>query len=316
VQIQINNYYILTFGPPFILENNNEKIEITRIEWFYDGTDAKNGITNLFVPYSYEISCKLEEVYKSDQTSFVVSDKPRREVFFFKNHEYHKQFRKTDNSNPEGRNVSRGYKNMKCYSYPSYQMPPHSQVFGVDLDILMKHPLNKGERVPLVVKKLIEFIALEGPTTEGIFRVSGSKSKKDELKRLWNRGMRVNTLTQDYSVQNAADLLKEFIRSLPKPLCPDMVFIPIREIARNSPDVQKNLLTSAFKFLSVYNRNIIIDICLLLRSLLKYQTVTLMNEENLCLVWSPNLFSSYFSLEDQRNITLSLIKNLDTNSLL
>jgi len=278
------------------------------------------------VPYSYETSCKLEEGYKSNQSSLIVSDKPRREVFFFKSHQYHKQFRiesnswnirgKIETANPEGRNVSRGYKNMKCHVYPSYAiMPPHSQIFGVDLDILMRHPMNRGERVPLIFKKCIEYISKEGPTTEGIFRVPGSKTKKDELKRMWNRGIIVNSLAEDYSVPIASDLLREFIRSLPKPLCPDFIFIPIRDIARDPPQVQSKLITTALNSLSEYNRNIIIELCILLRGLANHQSVTLMNEENLSLVWSPNLFSQNFSLEDQRNITLSLIKNLDSNLL-
>jgi len=270
------------------------------------------------LPYSYEVSCKLEIHYKSDKGSAIVSEKPLREVLFFKKSEYHKQFRldlKKSDSQNEGRNVSRGYKNMKCFCYPSYSMPPHSQVFCVDLDILMRHPMNKGERVPLLVKKCIEYIALEGPTTEGIFRVCGSKSKKDELKRMWNRGIIVN-FTESYSVQNASDLIKEFIRSLPRPLCPDMDFIPIRDILRDSPPEQSKKLTRVLNQLTVYNRNLIVELCVFLRNLAKHNSVTKMTEENLCLVWSPNLFSSTFTLEDQRNITLSIIQNLDVNSLL
>jgi len=205
---------------------------------------------------------------------------------------------------------------MKCYVYPGYHTPSHSQVFGVDLDILMRHPMNKGERVPLIFKKCKELIVKEGPSTEGIFRVPGSKVRKEELKKTWNRGVTINSL-DEYQVTDICDLLREFVRCLPQPLCPDAAFKTLRDhiVARSPPSLQSNIIASALKSLTPNNRNLIIDLILLLRDLAKYQSTTRMNEENLSLVWSPNLFSDQFSLEDQRNITLSLMKNLDVTLL-
>jgi len=218
--------------------------------------------------------------------------------------------------NPEGRNVYRGFKNMKCYLYPGYPTCPISQVFGVELDTLMRHPINKSLNVPLIFKRCIEMIAKEGPTTEGIFRVPGSKVTKDELKRSWNRG--VTTISSEaFDVQDISDLLREFIRSIPQRVCPDSAFKILRDsdVLRCSSILQSKLIASALKSLSPYHRYLIVDLIHFLRELAKHHVTTKMNEENLSLVWSPNLFSDNFSLDDQRNITISLIKNLDVTLL-
>jgi len=204
---------------------------------------------------------------------------------------------------------------MKCYYYPGYPASPISQVFGVELDTLMRHPINKSLKVPYIFKLCTEMIAKEGPTTEGIFRVPGSKVTKDELKRSWNRG--ITTLSSEAFVQDVSDLLREFIRSLPQKLCPEAAFKILRDsdVSHISPILQSKLIASALKNLSPFNRYLIVDLIQLLRELAKHHKITKMNEENLSLVWSPNLFSENFSLEDQRNITISLIKNLDVTLL-
>jgi len=89
VQFQYNTC-VINFGCSDFMEQNNERFEIFRIEWFYDSTDPKNGINNPFMPYSYEISCKLEDAYKSDLPGVTVSDKPFREVKFEKTNSEHK----------------------------------------------------------------------------------------------------------------------------------------------------------------------------------------------------------------------------------
>jgi hypothetical protein len=316
--IEINQQLKVDFAavPVSMIETANPviKIPIYRIEWFYDGTDSKSGEALAFLPYSYEISNKLEEAYVSELSSVVVSEHPKREVMIFKTFPVHKQFRKTENGNPEGRNVYRGYKNWKCYSYPGYPEPLHWQVWNVDLDILMRHPFNKGETVPLLFRKCIQRVQKEGPLTEGIFRINGSKVRKDELKREWNSGFKVEF--DEYHIPDITDLMKDFVRNLPHRLCPTKVFNGIKAKLDYPAKKQSQIFAKVLNKLPVYDRNMIVEIILLLKYLLPHQNVTKMDEKNLAICWSPNLFEeNEIPLEDTRLITTNMIKHLDESLL-
>lgn len=296
-------------------QSPENKIPIYRIEWFYDGTD-KNG-EQPFVPYTYEVSCKLEMAWQENISSVVVCDHPKREVLLFKTFPIHKQFIKSDNANPEGRNVYRGYKNWKCYSYPSYnyKIPLHQQYFKVDLEILMYHPINKNHRIPLLFIRCIEKVTKEGPTLEGVFRINGNRVEKDAIKREWNRGMQ--TSLEDWSkldVTVATDLMRDFVRSLPKRLCPTKEFT---ELLNNLDSCQNKaqLFAQVLNNLSPTPRRMIGDLMNLLKYLAQFQNVTKMSEDNLSICWSPNLFDEDFPLDGSRRITTEMIKYIDVSLL-
>jgi RhoGAP domain len=59
-------------------------------------------------------------------------------------------------------------------------------------------------------------VFLSGLTCEGIYRISGVKSKVQSLKDSYNKGM--NVYLNDHEPSVVASLLKQFLRELPEPV--------------------------------------------------------------------------------------------------
>uniref|UniRef100_A0A672M7Z9 Rho GTPase activating protein 28 n=1 Tax=Sinocyclocheilus grahami TaxID=75366 RepID=A0A672M7Z9_SINGR len=96
-----------------------------------------------------------------------------------------------------------------------------SGIFGVPLTTLLENDQKKypGSRVPLVFKKLLSKLEQTGLQTEGILRVPGSASRVKHLRQELELKFYEDRFDWDRVRQNdAAGLLKMFIRELPYPL--------------------------------------------------------------------------------------------------
>ena len=69
--------------------------------------------------------------------------------------------------------------------FPSlWQNPSNAKVFGAPLESLLKD----GEKIPLVVERLINAIEMHGLFTEGLYRKCGAAPKARELRALIEAG--------------------------------------------------------------------------------------------------------------------------------
>ncbi|CAD5224198.1 unnamed protein product [Bursaphelenchus okinawaensis] len=88
----------------------------------------------------------------------------------------------------------------------------NKRIFGVNLNEAVANGAVSGSvRVPRIVWECVSHVNQHGLNVEGIYRISASKSKLDELERLADAG---NQMSFD-DVHNAAGLLKRFLRQLP-----------------------------------------------------------------------------------------------------
>ncbi|XP_049849227.1 uncharacterized protein LOC126318277 [Schistocerca gregaria] len=154
---------------------------------------------------------------------------------------------------------------------------PKTPLFGQSIE---KHMEEQKKYInfldePWVVKKTCDFIRQYGLETEGIFRVPGSQKYVKELVALFDAGQNVNfdSYTQ---VEDVADLLKRYLRSIPEPLFSDgtdrdllqaelkAIFadedakdIPtkIRSVVMRLPPYRKTLLIDLFDMLQHINAN-------------------------------------------------------------
>lgn len=86
-------------------------------------------------------------------------------------------------------------------------------IFGAPISKLVSEEC----RIPLIVEQLITKIELKGLYTEGIYRKSGTSSKINELKQLFDAQLADIDFDQ-YSVHVLAATLKLFFREMPEPL--------------------------------------------------------------------------------------------------
>lgn len=90
-------------------------------------------------------------------------------------------------------------------------------VFGVTLPLALERSrCHDGVEIPLVVRECIMHIEETGLSTEGIYKISGIKSKVQHVRRLYNQ--RDSVSLSDYDLPVATSLLKLFFRELPETL--------------------------------------------------------------------------------------------------
>jgi hypothetical protein len=123
---------------------------------------------------------------------------------------------------------------------PQYATPHARPFFGVYLyDIFVRDQTP----VPIVVQECIKAVELYGLELEGIYRVSGNNTQVAQIRAQFeNDPNSVNFQTPDgfyHDVNNAAALLKQFLRELPDPLLTTESYRDFLDAAAVTDDVQR-----------------------------------------------------------------------------
>ncbi|XP_036410379.1 ralA-binding protein 1-like isoform X2 [Megalops cyprinoides] len=97
------------------------------------------------------------------------------------------------------------------------ETPPLRPVFGAPLaEAVRRTALCDGIQLPAVFRECVDYIENHGMKCEGIYRVSGMKSKVDELRAAYDR--EESPCLEDYDPHAVASLLKQYLRELPETL--------------------------------------------------------------------------------------------------
>uniref|UniRef100_A0A672SKG1 RalA binding protein 1 n=1 Tax=Sinocyclocheilus grahami TaxID=75366 RepID=A0A672SKG1_SINGR len=103
----------------------------------------------------------------------------------------------------------------------------------------MRTALYDGIQLPAVFRECVDYIESYGMKCEGIYRVSGMKSKVDELKAAYDR--EECPCLEEYDPHTVASLLKQYLRELPDNLmCKELA--PRFEEACGRPSEAEKLL--------------------------------------------------------------------------
>ncbi|ELU07303.1 hypothetical protein CAPTEDRAFT_222246 [Capitella teleta] len=91
-------------------------------------------------------------------------------------------------------------------------------VFGVPLAVAVERSkCHDGIQLPVVFRECIDYIEELGLSCEGIYRISGVKSKVQSLKEAYNQGA-ANVYLHEYEPNVVASLMKLYLRELPEPV--------------------------------------------------------------------------------------------------
>ncbi|TNN88470.1 RalA-binding protein 1 [Liparis tanakae] len=94
------------------------------------------------------------------------------------------------------------------------EIPTFRPIFGAPLTEAVKRTaLYDGIQLPSVFRECVDYIESYGMKCEGIYRVSGMKSKVDELKAAYDR--EECPCLEEYDPHTVASLLKQYLRELP-----------------------------------------------------------------------------------------------------
>ncbi|KAL6488998.1 hypothetical protein MHYP_G00027390 [Metynnis hypsauchen] len=169
-------------------------------------------------------------------------------------------------------------------------------IFGVPLTTLLENDQRKfpGSKVPLVFKKLLSKLEQTGLQTEGILRVPGSASRVKHLRQELDTKFYEDRFDWEQVRHNdAAGLLKMFIRELPHPLLTQQ-HMPAFTAAQNisSPKHQLQALHLLILLLPEVNRDTLKALLEFLKKVVAYEEKNRMSLWNVSMIVAPNLFTS------------------------
>ncbi|XP_075223221.1 uncharacterized protein LOC142325387 isoform X2 [Lycorma delicatula] len=109
---------------------------------------------------------------------------------------------------------------MRCFRDPRPRLTykkKEQPIFGVSLPLALERSrCHDGVEIPLVVRDCIMHIQENGLLLEGLYKISGIKSKVQHVRRSYNQREPVSL--SDYDLPVATSLLKLFFRELPESL--------------------------------------------------------------------------------------------------
>ncbi|XP_067314793.1 rho GTPase-activating protein 40 isoform X1 [Pseudorasbora parva] len=171
---------------------------------------------------------------------------------------------------------------------------PESCLFGVPLASLVEsdQKIKPSAQIPLLLQALLSFLEKNGLDSEGILRVPGSQSRIKLLQqKLENSFYSGSFCWDEVSPNDAAALLKKFIRELPSPLLTAEhlnTFSAVRDIA----DLKQKLhmLNLLVLLLPEPNRNTLKALLEFLNKVVFCERSNRMNLWAVSTIMAPNLF--------------------------
>ncbi|XP_075069427.1 rho GTPase-activating protein 28 isoform X1 [Mixophyes fleayi] len=168
-------------------------------------------------------------------------------------------------------------------------------LFGVPLTTLLEYDQKKvpGTKVPLIFQKLLQRLEETGLETEGILRVPGSASRVKSLREELESKFYDNTFDwKKVRSNDAAGLLKMFIRELPSPLF-TMEYLPafialVEKISKIK--LQLQALHLLIMLLPDANRDIAKALLHFLKKVVSNEEKNKMSLWNVSMILAPNLF--------------------------
>jgi len=164
-----------------------------------------------------------------------------------------------------------------------------SEIFGISLEEVMKHPMNQDQTIPLIVLNCMRYLLRNGTEVEGIFRLSGRAQRIEELKNAYDRGEAVD-FSSEPDVHVISGLLKLYFRDLPDPLCTFTLYAEwIAAYDATDLEATKVRMKSLLKKLPTTNYLTLSSLMALLETISNSYQVTKMTAPNLAICWAPNI---------------------------
>ncbi|KAI5746609.1 hypothetical protein M8J77_005441 [Diaphorina citri] len=162
-------------------------------------------------------------------------------------------------------------------------------IFGVSLDLANQRcPCHDGVNLPLVVRECIDHVEAHGLTTDQVYKVSGLKSKVQQLKLMYNRREPVVLTHVDIPV--VTSLLKLFLRELPEPILSSELLNKFEEVASvKDITVRENELKRLVDKLGSVNKMVLAWLLPHLNHVSQQEKCNKMSSQNIASVMSPVL---------------------------
>lgn len=162
-------------------------------------------------------------------------------------------------------------------------------IFGVPLHTAVERSkCHDGVEIPLVVRDCIDLVQEIGLNVEGVYKLSGIKSRVQYVRRLYNQ--REPVCLSDYDLPVATSLLKTFLRELPEPVVTSELLPKFEEAASvKEVSVRVAELKALCDRLSACNRQMLAWIIKHLDCVASHEKYNKMNAQCIATTLSPVL---------------------------
>jgi len=205
------------------------------------------------------------------------------------------------------------------------------RTFGVELSTLLAREKEflpeqsaRQHSVPRIVTQIVEYLKEHSIDTPGLFRVPGKHSEIMSATTAIDDGQEItfNYLTQ-FDTHTVADLLKKYLRELPRPIVPVEKYFSAFMAAANMKNEEEMIkyVASLVGALPADNLALLKYLCKFFWCLAQYSEETKMGASNISIIFSPLFFgqsdsinSAHLILEAKSTSKLakSMIDNYDS----
>ncbi|XP_032875720.1 ralA-binding protein 1 isoform X2 [Amblyraja radiata] len=238
---------------------------------------------------------------KKKEKDFKVKEKPKEEKHKEEKHkeEKHKEEKHKEKKSKDitAADVVKQWKEKKKKKKPAPEQEavvvdaPSSfrPIFGVPLaEAAERTMLYDGIQLPAIFRECIDYIESYGMKSEGIYRVSGTKSKVDELKIIYDREESPNL--EDYDANTVASLLKQYLRELPENILTKELLMKFEDACGKGTDSEKvQECQRLLKELPAANYLLFTWLIIHMNHVIEKESETKMNIQNISIVLSPTV---------------------------
>ncbi|KAJ3432643.1 rho/rac/cdc gtpase-activating protein [Anaeramoeba flamelloides] len=164
-----------------------------------------------------------------------------------------------------------------------------TQIFGVPLEKVLQRDSRTNYAAPKLIEECILFLEWKGIESVGLYRITGSIEKREQLRRQYNLGIDVS-FENISSLDTVASLIKQFLRDLP-----DHVFGPkhseiIEKLSQlNNNDEQLKYFSEILPQIPLPNFSLLYLLMPHLKRVSEKSVINKMTAWNLSIVFSPTL---------------------------
>nr|XP_026690804.1 ralA-binding protein 1-like [Ciona intestinalis] len=179
-------------------------------------------------------------------------------------------------------------------------------IFGKSLEeAVTRTGYHDGVPLPAVVRECMDFVEERGITAEGIYRISGIKTKIDELTKIYNREETPDL--SKYEPHTVAGVLKSYLRELPDHILTQQCSVKFEEAAtKHSKQEKIQGFRDLLSKLPDCNRILVSWLILHFDQIIRHEQQSKMTIQNISIVLSPTLHISHRVL----NVFFSYCKDI------
>lgn len=166
-------------------------------------------------------------------------------------------------------------------------------IFGVPLSVAVERsPSHDGIDLPRLFRECVDYIEEHGLSCEGIYRISGVKSKIQMLKDCYNRGAPV--YLEEHEPNIIASLLKQFLRELPEPVLTKALMGKFEEASVVRGEIARcDTFRRLINELPTCNRQLLSWMILHMTHVIQREKENKMSLQNVSIVLSPTMQISH-----------------------